>query len=108
MSKEGDDVLAPEQAVQLLSSSTLDQYNVDNVAKLTKSNVVSIWCDEKHTTGIEVGDMANVRVKTKGSGPYLGKIDFSFPSLHQGTFAIKSYSSPRRTMVFNISHIKVS
>jgi len=74
VSKEGDDVVGPEQAVQLLSSSTLDQYNVDNVAKHTKSNVVSIWCDEKHITGIEVGDMANVRVRTKGSGPYLESI----------------------------------
>ena len=73
VSKEGEDVLQPGKAVSLLSVDSLDTMVAEKMASLQGRNLSSTWCDETTLEGAEISDGNQVRLRTKGEGPYLGK-----------------------------------
>jgi len=74
VSKEGEDVLQPGKAVSLLSVDSLNTMVAEKMASLQGRNLSSIWCDETTLEGAEISDGNQVRLRTKGEGPYLESI----------------------------------
>ena len=72
--KEGVDILSADKTVELLKMPALESLTSSKSSELNKRNLTCVWCLESEMEGIEIEDKDHVRIRTKGNGPYLGKV----------------------------------
>ena len=73
ISKEGEDALSFEKVKTSLKVADLERLTVEKENELRQPNVISFWCAEKDFENIDLPFGANIRFRTKGNGPFLGK-----------------------------------
>ena len=71
---------------QLISIPNIEELTDEKTQKY--KNCIAFWCEEKDLDNLELFPGDHVRIKTRGSGPYIGQLLVFFESYTLGYFVI--------------------
>ena len=70
--REAVDLISPDKVPEMIRISEMEKLTLGENCGL--SNVVGIWCEEKGMEGKELEDGSVIRLRTRGTGPFLESV----------------------------------